>query len=95
MAAIGRQIRAICAIINAQGPLSYRQVSHQMQGVALTNVHKCLQRAATLGIVTRQDGLYSLAPEWQAIIEQAAKPRRIVKPIVKPIVNSVWSFANA
>lgn len=95
MAAIGRQIRAICAILETQGPLHYRTVAHQMPEVALTNVHKCLQRAVILGIVTRQDGLYSLAPGWQAIIEQAAKPRRIVKPIVKPIVNSVWSFANA
>ena len=36
MAAIGKQIRAICAIINAQGPMSYRQVAEQMPNVELS-----------------------------------------------------------
>ena len=94
MAAVGGQIRAICAILNARGPLHYRQVSDQLAGIECTNVHKCLQRAARMGIVTRQDKTYSLSPDWQAIIRESGKPRLIVTPIVKPIVNSVWSLAN-
>ena len=94
MAAIGGQIRAICAILNARGPLDYRQVSDHLTGVECTNVHKCLQRAARMGIVTRQDKTYSLSPEWEDIIRESGKPRPIVAPIVTPRINSVWSLAN-
>ena len=94
MAAIGGQIRAICAILNARGPLHYRQVSDQLTGIECTNVHKCLQRAARMGIVTRQDKVYSLSPDWEDIIRESGKPRLIVSPIVTPRINSVWSLAN-
>lgn len=97
MAAIGNQIRAICAILNARGPLHYRQVSDQLTGVECTNVHKCLQRAARMGIVTRQGTVYRLSTDWETIIDASGKPKPKPEPehhIVKPIVNSVWSLAN-
>ena len=88
-APIGGQIRAICAILNARGPLHYRQVTDQMTGVECTNVHKCLQRAARLGIVTRHDKVYGLTLNWQDILK-APRPQ---KP-PKIIINSVWSLAH-
>ena len=104
MAAIGKQIRAICAIINAQGPMSYRQVAEQMPNVELTNVHRCIQRAYTFGILTSSQELtpnapklWHLALDWQDVIEQYCKinrkPRKPPEP-PRPIINSVWSLGN-
>jgi hypothetical protein len=104
MAVIGKQIRAICAIINAQGPLSYRQVAAQMPHIELNNVHRCIQRAHTFGILTSSQELtvnapklWHLAPDWQNSIEQYSKinrkPRKPPEP-PRPIINSVWSLGN-
>jgi len=95
MATIGKQIRAICAIINAQGPMTYRQVAEQLPMIQLTNVHKCLQRACIFSIVICNEKVYNLSPDWKNTIEQYEKLNRKPKIVKKKkIINSVWSLAN-
>jgi hypothetical protein len=100
VAKIGTNIRMICDVLKAHGPLHYRRVSECIAGVEHQNVHKYLQRAVKHGIVNRVGDTYALEPEWDKAIITASTQKPKLKLEIettssyKPVINSVWSLAN-
>lgn len=77
---VGKHIRAVLAILDEHGPMTYRQVWGHYQRVELTNVRKYLSRAVAMGLATSSKDVkpmvFTSAKNWHEIAATKKPPAK-------------------
>lgn len=68
---IGKQIRAICEMLDESGPQTKRQTMPEgMTKAQQGNHYRLISRGLRYGVLVLDDGLVSVAPNWRILIDR-------------------------
>jgi hypothetical protein len=83
MRPVGQHIRAVLAILDDHGPMTYRETWAHYPCVEMTNVRKYLSRAVAMGLATVDreafPSRFSVIPGWRAIVDKPKPPKKEAK----------------